>query len=174
MKSKLTTRPVRAIWLAAPPALLCMLDAGLTLYGQSKGYWAGNYAEVNEFSPSFAQYLSIHPLAFVGANLLWILIFSVIVSLLPEVLALTVSIAIMIGHMGGAASWLAYHFHNYQACNGLFLVTAFIVAVSFKRGQSDDGASVIDWKRTGLPAWMRWALVAILSALPVWWFLVPH
>ena len=157
-----------------PPALLCILDFGLTLYGQSESYWSGNFTDVNELSPSFARYLAIHPLAFVGAGFLWIIIFSFIVALLPEMLALTVSIAIVIGHMGGAATWFAYRFHNYQACNALFLVTAFIVVLSFKRGQNDDGASAFDWRRTGLPSWARWGIVAVLMAIPIWWFLIPH
>jgi hypothetical protein len=154
--------------------LLCALDFGLTLYGQSPSYWSGNYADVNELSPSFAAYLAIHPLAFVGAGLLWIVIFSAMIALLPEILALTVSIAVVIGHMGGAATWLAYRFHNYQACNALFLVTALVVVLSFKRGQSTDGSSAFNWKRTGLPAWARWVTVAVLMALPIWWFLVPR
>ena len=162
------------MWLVVPPALLCMLDFGLTLYGQSESYWSGNFSDANEISPSFAQYLAIHPLAFVGAGLLWIISFSSIVVLLPEILALTVSIAVVIGHMGGAATWFAYRFHNYQACNALFLATAFIVVLSFKRGQNDTGASALNWRHTGVPEWIRWAVVAILIALPVWWFLIPH
>jgi hypothetical protein len=154
--------------------MLCMLDFGLTLYGQSDRYWAGNYTDVNELSPSFAQYLAIHPLAFVAAGLLWIAIFSAIIALLPEFLALTVSIAVLIGHMGGAATWLAYRFNNYQACNALFLATAFVVVVSFKRGQNHDGSSAFKWQRTGLPSFVRWVAVGILIALPIWWFLVPH
>ena len=80
----------------------------------------------------------------------------------------------MIGHMAGAATWLAYRFNNYQACNALFLVTAFVVVFSFKHGQSENGGSALDWQRTGLPGWTRWILLALLFALPVWWFLVPH
>ena len=168
------TRLLRPLWLVVPPALLCILDFGLTLYGQSQSYWLGNFSNVNEISPSFARYLAIHPLAFVGAGFLWIIIFSAIVILLPEILALTVSIAIVIGHMGGSATWFAYRFHNYQACNGLFLVTAFIVVLSFKQGQNDDGTSAFDWRRTGLPSWVRWVIVAALMAIPIWWFLIPH
>jgi len=62
------TRAFRAVWLVVPPAILCALDFGLTLYGQSDRYWAGNYTDVNEMSPSFARYLAIHPLAFVAAG----------------------------------------------------------------------------------------------------------
>ena len=35
--------PRNALWLLLPPIALCSLDLGLTLYGQSTDYWAGNY-----------------------------------------------------------------------------------------------------------------------------------
>ncbi|MGL4514314.1 MAG: hypothetical protein ACRCT8_14595 [Lacipirellulaceae bacterium] len=164
----------RLCWLVLPPASLCTLDVGITLWGQSERYWSGDFAAVNEMSPSFAQYLAIHPLAFVAAGLVWIVLFTSVIALLPETLALGVSMAIVIGHMGGAATWLAYRFQNYQACNALFLVTAFLAVLSFKRGQNEDGYSAFDWRRTGLPSWSRWVVVTVLAAIPVWWFLVPH
>lgn len=162
------------MWLIVPPVLLCVLDFGLTLYGQSGDYWSGNYANFNEMSPSFAYYLSVHPLVFAAFGLLWIAIFSAAILLLPELLALTVAVAIMIGHLAGAATWLAYHFHNYQACNALILVTAFVLVFSFKQGQRENGGSALNWQGTGLPGWVRWVLVALLFVPPVWWFLVPH
>jgi hypothetical protein len=174
MNMKSQFLPFRAIWLVVPPIILCSFDFGLTLYGQSDAYWSGNYADVNELSPSFAYYLSIHPLAFVGVEVLWIAIFSSLILLLPEMLALTTAVAIVIGHMAGAATWFAYRFDNYQACNALFLITSAVVVFAFKRGQSDDGGSAVDWQRTGLPSWTRWLLVAGLIAFPVWWFLIPR
>jgi hypothetical protein len=162
------------LWLVLPPIALCVLDAGLTLYGQSAEYWSGNHAAVNELSPSFQGYLAVHPLVAGAAFLLWIGIFSAVILLLPELLALVVSTAIVLGHMGGAESWLAYRFHQYQACNVLSLATAAIVVVSFKCGQNKDGRAAFDWARTGLPGWLRWVLIAGLTLLPIWWFLVPR
>ena len=172
MKSELFQ--LRFLWLAVPPVVLCALDFGLTLYGQSDAYWAGNYSDVNEISPSFAQNLAIHPLPFVAAAMIWIGLFSAIISLLPEALALTLAVAIVLGHMAGAATWFAYRFNNYQACMVLFLTTAFVVVFSFKRGQCSDGSAAFKWERTGLPDWLRWVTVAVLCGLPVYWFLVPH
>jgi hypothetical protein len=162
------------LWLLLPPIALCALDAGLTLYGQGAEYWSGNHAAVNEISPSFHDYLAVHPLVAAGAFLLWIGIFSAMILLLPELLALVVSMAIVLGHMVGAESWLAYRFHQYQACNALSLVTAALVVVSFKRGQNGDGRAALDWERTGLPGWVRWLAIAGLVVLPTWWFLVPR
>lgn len=163
-----------ALWLLLPPITLSALDFGLTLYGQSDAYWGGDSAAVREGSPSFAHYLSIHPLLFLGAALLWILILSVVILLLPENLALTAAIAIVIGHMAGAASWLIFRFNAYQMCNALFLGTSAIIVFAFKRGQRADGRSAFEWERTGLPGWVRWFLIAVLIVLPTWWFLIPH
>ena len=54
--------PHNTLWLVLPPISLCVLDFGLTLYGQSVAYWDGDFDAVNEGSPSFAHYLSLHPL----------------------------------------------------------------------------------------------------------------
>lgn len=164
----------RSLWLVVPPILLCCLDFGLTLYGQSDAYWAGNYSDVNEISPSFGKYLSTHPLAFVFAGLVWISIFSSLIAILPETIGMTISICVVIGHMTGAASWLAYRFGSYQSCNSLFLLTSIVIVVSFNRGRSDTGQTLIDWPRTRVPTWTRWVLAALLVVLPIWWFLIPH
>jgi hypothetical protein len=163
-----------AFWLLLPPIALCALDFGLTLYGQPSAYWEGDYSAVQEGSPSFAHYLATHPLMAVGAGALWIVIFSTVILLLPEKLALTATIAIVIGHMAGAASWLMYRFHQYQLCNALMLVTSALVVVAFKQGQRTDSRSAFDWERTGLPGWVRWLVIATLIVLPTWWFLIPH
>jgi hypothetical protein len=166
--------PRRCAWLLLPPVALCALDFGLTLYGQPDAYWQGDLNAVSELSPSFAGFLSMHPLAFVGAVLLWIVIFSTLIVLLPERVALTLVIAIVLGHMTGAASWLAYRFALYQACCMLFLATSALIVIAFKRGQNADGRAAFDWRRTGLPEWLRWSVVAVLIALPAWWFLIPR
>lgn len=164
----------RSLWLIAPPIVLCCLDFGLTLYGQSGAYWSGNYGNVNEVSPSFAKYLAIHPLAFVGAGLVWIGIFSSLIGILPEKIGMTISICVVIGHMAGAATWLLFRFGSYQACNALFLLTAIVIVAAFNMGHSDTGQTLIDWSRTRVPAWTRWALAALLVLLPIWWFLIPR
>ena len=169
-----TILPRNTLWLLLPPIALCSLDFGLTLYGQSDTYWNGDFSSVNEMSPSFARFLAIHPLTFVAAQLLWIAIFSVLILLLPEKLALTLVLAIVIGHMAGAATWLAYRFNSYQSCNVLFLATSGVIVFAFKRGQNNDGRAAFKWERTGLPSWTRWLLIAALISLPVWWFIIPR
>jgi hypothetical protein len=56
----------------------------------------------------------------------------------------------------------------------MFLATAVLIVFAFKRGQRNDGRSAIDWERTGLPAWTRWAAIAALFVLPIWWYLIPR
>jgi hypothetical protein len=41
--------------LCLPPLGLACLDAALTLLGQSPEYWGGNYGQVSELSPTFAE-----------------------------------------------------------------------------------------------------------------------
>jgi hypothetical protein len=163
-----------ALWLLVPPVVLCGLDFGLTFYGQSAEYWAGNYSAVNEMSPSFNYYLSVHPLMAGAAMLLWMFLFSALILLLPEMLALVLVVAIVIGHMVGATTWLAFSLRSYQACGVLFLLTSALIVFAFKRGQNSDGRAAFDWSRTGLPGWARWVVILLLAALPVWWFLVPR
>jgi hypothetical protein len=164
----------RSLWIVVPPILLCCLDFGLTLYGQSSAYWAGDYNDANELSPSFRAYLTSHPLVFAAMCLVWIGIFSTLIVILPEKLGMTVSIAVVLGHMAGSTTWLAYRFNSYQACNALFLFTSIAIVASFNLGRSDTGQTMINWARLGVPLWTRLILAAILVAVPIWWFLIPH
>ncbi len=46
------------------PAIVCLLDCVLTLYGQPPSYWAGQYHQAVEYNPPFLWLLRLHPLAF--------------------------------------------------------------------------------------------------------------
>ncbi len=164
----------RAFWLFIPPIILSSIDFGLTLYGQPSVYWAGNYSQANEISPSFATALRFHPIGFVALFAIWAAIFCILILLLPEILALFLTVAIVIGHMLGASTWLAYRFHSYQSAILLILATAGLIVFSFKRGQAIDGTAAFHWERTGLPNWCRWLTIVVLSAIPIWWFVIPH
>ena len=164
----------RSLWIVVPPILLCCLDISLTLFGQSPAYWAGNYQDVNEISPSFRVYLTTHPLVFAGMGLVWIAIFSSLIAILPEKVGMTISIAIVIGHTTGSATWLLYRFNFYLACIALCLFTSIAIVTSFNMGRSDTGETLIDWSRTPVPSWTRWILAVLLVAISLWWFLIPH
>ncbi len=125
----------RLLGLCLPPLIFCVLDAGLTLYGQSAEYWSGNYAAVNEGAPTFHDLLQIHPAAFAAGILAWIVVFAVVIVLLPAALALIVSIAVTFAHVAGAGTWIWHVFHfGYQACLGLFLVAAIMLGIGIRWG----------------------------------------
>lgn len=163
----------RSLWLSAPPVLLSGLDNGLTLYWQSTEYWSGNYGAANEMSPSFREFLTIHPLMFVAMTLVWMFIFSILITLLPLQGAKIVAVTVVIGHMIGAGSWPPFR-GSYQFCCGLILLTSFVIVRCTDLGHSEDGEPIFNWQRTGFPVWTKWMLVICLFAVPVWWFLIPH
>jgi hypothetical protein len=118
---------LRFVGLCLPPILFSILDAFLTLMGQSANYWGGDYAQVNEVSPTFNHLLAIHPLAFMAGSAVWLGVVVGFLLLVPDTLALIVSIAVVFGHTVGASSWLLWRFqYGYQFCNGLFLLAAVV------------------------------------------------
>lgn len=165
----------RRLWgLCLPPAAAACLDAALTLVGQSAEYWAGDYASVNEISPTFQHLLAYHPLAFLVGFLGWMLVFVAMILLLPRTLALATSLAVTVGHIGGAATWLLYRFHyGYQACQGLFVLAALALAIGIDRvwpaeRKADDSIGA------RLPHVLRWVLIAVLVGIAVYLFLWPR
>lgn len=163
----------RFLGLGVAPLVLCSTDAALTLAGQAAAYWSGAYHRVNEASPTFHHLLTIHPAAFAAGIAAWMAIFLCLIILLPDTLALIVSLVVTIGHATGAATWLIFRFrYGYQACNGLFLLTAVILALALRWGWQAAPA-----ERFELPpatARWRWPLVAALVAAAVYLFLLPR
>jgi hypothetical protein len=160
--------------LIVPAICYSLLDAGLTLYGQSDSYWSGNYADVNELSPSARGYLGSHPFAFLFHIACWISIFTCLILLLPEIPATFVSVTVIIVHMTGAASWLAFRLASYQACGWLFLITAAVLVATTRFGRYPQGQTLINWGRFGWLLWVRWLAVVLLFAFPIYWSLIPH
>jgi len=101
--------PVRwqRLWLWGSPLLLCMFDLVLTLSGQSREYWSGQFGYSNEMNPQFNWLLQQHPAAFLAGGLVWIAVFTALIFLLPQRYARMVAAGITIGHAWGAATWLA-------------------------------------------------------------------
>jgi hypothetical protein len=162
----------RFVGLCLPPLLLCLLDASLTLMGQSPEYWSGNYAAVNEASPTMNHLLQMHPLVFVAGLLIWTAVFVSVLFLLPDTLALGISIALTFGHTAGSATWLYWRYHyGYQLCNGLFLLTAAVLAVAIRHGWQ-----AIPRERYLLPfsPVVRWLMVLAIIALAVYMYLWPR
>jgi hypothetical protein len=166
----------RLLGLCVPPVLLSLVDAALTLAGQSADYWDGYYGAVNEMSPTFNHLLAHHPLAFVAGFAGWVVMFVCLILLLPQTLALTASIAIAMAHTAGASTWLLFRFnygYAYQACCGLFLFTAFALAVGIRKGWRaealDDAPLGARW-----PLIVRWGAVVAIFAITTYLFLWPR
>lgn len=165
----------QGLWLCVPPIVFCLFDAAVTLYGQSAAYWMGDYQIVEEMSPTPRYWLQIHPLVFVAGTGGWILTFSAIILLLPETLALSLAMMVCLGHLVCGNCWVMWRMPNgYFLGNAIFVVASFVLVLMFKRGQNGAGNSVIDWQRTGLPGWMRWATIACLALIPIYLFLIPR
>jgi hypothetical protein len=152
--------------------LFCALDTALTLHGQSPAYWAGNYRVVNELSPTFNHLLQIHPAAFLAGMLAWMGAFVGILLLLPDTLALIVSLAVTYGHTAGAISWIHDLPHGYQLANGLFLLAAVVLGVAIRWGWQARPKE--EYRLAFLPAPVRWLLIAVLFGVGVYLFLWPR
>ncbi len=162
----------RLIGLCLAPVLFCLLDATLTLGGQSAAYWGGNYSAVNEASPTFHHLLRVHPLAYVAGIAVWMAVFVGFLLLVPDTLALIGSIVVTFGHTVGAATWLLWRFaFGYQFCNGLFLLSAVVLGLSIRWGWQ---AGPREGYRIPLPDRWRWGLAALLLGIGVYLFLWPR
>jgi hypothetical protein len=128
---------------------------------------------VNEASPTFHQLLALHPLAFAGGFLVWMVVFVGIIMLLPDTLALVVCIVVTLGHTVGTATWLLWRFqYGYQVCNGLFLLAAIALALGIRWGWR--AAPSHDYRLPSALAKWRWVLSAALFAVGIYLFLWPR
>jgi hypothetical protein len=163
----------RLLGLSLPPVVFCAIDAVVTLVGQSAAYWAGQYHFVMEGSPTPYHLLQIHPLAFVLGILAWMAMFSAVILLLPDFLALVVSIVVTFGHTAGAATWVWWRFaYGYQWCLGLFLAASVILGTGVYWGWQARPA-----QQHPLSNWspiLRWTLIVLLFGVAVYLFLWPR
>ncbi len=89
-----------------PCIFLWLLDVILTLAGQSREYWAGNFSEAKELNPLFHWFLSNGPDVFLIASIAYILLLVVILFLVPLRIAIITSYIASIAHLIGAAGWM--------------------------------------------------------------------
>jgi hypothetical protein len=95
------------LWLCVPPTLACAADVAMTLAGQSRGYWSGNYREVAEFNPLARLLLERHPIAFVIAGCASCVLVGAAMFWLNLRLAMALGFIVTFGHLVAAAAWMA-------------------------------------------------------------------
>ena len=165
----------RFLGLCLLPILLTCLDNGLTLWRQPREYWAGDYTKAQEGNSWHYRLMAYHPLALVAEEAGSMLVFVGMILLMPQTLALTISIAATLGYLVGASTWLLYGGLRYghEMFCGLCLLTAVALAIGIRwgwRAEPREDAPV----GTSLPLAFRWALIVLLSGVAVYINLWPH
>jgi hypothetical protein len=111
-----------------------MLDQSITLFGQAPDYWKGDYSLANEGNPWFNWLLRQHPLAFEAGISAWVGVFSVVILALPRRASMTISMAIVLGHTWGAATWICFVWpFGYWIALALFLASSIIIVATWER-----------------------------------------
>ena len=158
----------RLLGLCVVPALLAALDGFVTLNGQPPAYWRGDHSHVIEGTPGFRMLLTHGPAAYIAGLTLWVLAFVGMILLLPSTLALAVCLQFTLGHAIGASSWMNRNPHGGELQIAMNAFAAVGLAVGIRwgwacepRGDAPIGAR--------LPIALRWAIVAALCAIPVYY-----
>jgi hypothetical protein len=125
------------LWLCVPPLVFCLLDQSVTLYCQPARYWAGDRSTAQEGNPWFHWLLMQHPLAFEAGIAAWIAVFALVILFTPRRVAMTISIAIVLGHTWGTSTWLLFTVpYGYWLALLLFLASAIIIVATWERASS--------------------------------------
>jgi hypothetical protein len=165
----------RFLGLCLLPVLLSCLDNGLTLWRQPDEHWRGDYARAREGNVWHYRLMAYHPFALVAEEAGSMLLFVGMILLLPQTLALTISIAATLGYTVGASTWLLYGGIRYghELFCGLCLLTALALAVGIRWGWRAEprGDELVGAR---WPVAVRWALILALSGLAIYINLWPH
>ena len=94
-------------WLLLPAVVVYAVDVGLTLAGQDAAYWQGDYSLAIEGNPLAYPLLAHSPWLFIGAALVWAVLFSTVILLWRHRAAEWLAVLNTVGHTFGGACWLA-------------------------------------------------------------------
>ncbi len=175
----------RLLGMGVPCLLAFALDATLTLWGQPEEYWAGNYSLTTEGSPFFRHFFALGPAAAIAGYAAWAGVLLGLILLLPEALAVCLSLAAVLGHTAGAAMWLdglvtvgrlggGVAAGWFQTGRGLLPAAAVVLGVGLcwslrVAGQGQAKGAARPWN-----PWLRWGLVAALLGIGAYMMLFPH
>ena len=165
----------RLLGVGIPCLLALLLDAGLTTLGQSQEYWTGDYSAVNEGNPFFRKLFAIHPGAAIAGYAIWAGVLIGLVLLLPEVLAVVLSVAVVFGHVAGAYTWMQ-HFEWvspfrqgwFQTANGLLPAAAVVLGIGLCWGLTKTETLETTVAGPSMPWAARWGLIALLLGASVY------
>ena len=123
----------RKLWLALPAFLLCLADQVVTLLGQPKEYWAGDYGQAREGAPHGLWLLTGHPAWYMTAAAFYLLLIVVVIVWLPRFPARIASAGFVIGHTWGTSFWMFTFFpaKGYWISVALFVVSGFLLVLAF-------------------------------------------
>ena len=96
----------RRVWMFAPAGLLLAADIVLTLVGQPREYWAGDYGTAVEANPIAFPFLLRSPWLFVAATVIWGLFVGTLVLAWRHPTSAWVAVLVAVGHAIGGSSWL--------------------------------------------------------------------
>jgi hypothetical protein len=160
----------RLLGLGLPCLAAFLLDTTQRLCAQPAVYWAGNYHYILQEGTPFVRTLSTwHPLAAVGGYVLWAAILTALLLLVPRLLAVMLSIAVVFGHIAGAYSWSAQLLYRYLDI--VFLFTGIGLGVGlhwYLKSSPPRNRKQLD--RRPFPTVLRWASIVGLSALGYYLF----
>jgi hypothetical protein len=145
-----------------------VLDGSVTLIGQPAPYWAGDYSQVREGTPGFRVLLTYGPAAYVAGLAVWVLAFVGMVLLLPSTLALAVCLQFTLGHTIGAFSWINNFPHGRELPIFINAMAALGLALGIRWGWACAPRDDPPWGAS-LPDALRWAIVAMLCAVPIFY-----
>jgi hypothetical protein len=129
------------LWLCVAPTALSFLDTALTLWGQAPEYWAGDYTRCREGNPVLRWCLEQHPAAALAESAAWVVLFGAAVLVLPWRAAKVLALAVALGHVVGASSWLEDRLGTYWVYPGVLLGCAWMIVWTWERAddrQCDD------------------------------------
>jgi hypothetical protein len=166
----------RLVGFGLPCLLAFSFDVGLTLYGQPAEYWAGDYRQTTEGAPFFRRLYQIHPLAATAGDILWAAIILTWVLLLPEVLAVILTIAVVFGHTAGGYTWLGFGLECrwFQTLHGVLFISASGLGAGMYWALWSDTLDRRTPNLMGLRPVFRWSLLAVATAIACYMFLIPQ
>ncbi len=126
--------PARRLWLCVPILLPFILDASMTLIGQSSHYWGSGYHYVDEANPLAHWLMHLHPLVYVNSQILLFCFYILMVEVLPTRWAKIFTVFCTVGHTYGWFSWLKYVLQvNYFVRFGIIAIPALLLVYAFDR-----------------------------------------